>query len=529
MTIVLLSLGFFSCAQEKTLSVLFQGIDENRIITSTSKESFPESIILSKSKKLLYHLDNPVSVPSGYSLEITYSFSFSDSADFAETEQSLTDWKNNSGVEITFSNSTDSWILPISLREIGIQPRETFAQAISYVIPLPQGMFNSFSIEVENNHSLFAREKNYLNLQSFKLVPQWFGLVNEKDNLKITPFVYLKDTDASETVTINPPPKFQIYHPELNVPQFESISDNPIEVTGKKIDFVVLQSAQNRAFPLNPINLIPGEILSFDKSLWRKESYEVFRWNQFPSILIFDTASYDVQDRLVKRLAFFVEKAGFQGTLSTDEEIAHLHGWNAHDYRAEDLARFFETARITNFLLNDEELELKAILLEQNIIVQKDDSSIIPGVGAIVSISRESADYLRNLFMVHEYYHGLYFIDKDFEEFARFRWKNLDSAAKVFITEYFASQRYDTNNEYLMANELMAYCLQQPVSMAADYFGKNLAGRIYANPARNHVLPERDDDLSYPLLAERFTQEAEAFSNYVTKRWGLRAGTLRIR
>ncbi len=243
--------------------------------------------------------------------------------------------------------------------------------------------------------------------------------------------------------------------------------------------------------------------------------------------MIFDTADYRVQDRLVKRLAFFVEKAGFEGTLSTDEEIAHLHGWNAHDYRAEDLARFFETARITQFPLNKEELELKQILLDQHIILQNADDSIVPGYGAIVSISRESAEYLRYLFIVHECYHGLYFIDKEFEDFCRLRWRNFDPIGKAFVTAYFASQRYDTQNEYLMANELMAYCLQHTVNNAGIYFGETLARRIHANPEYRHLLPLRDRaSNSWPYITELFTEETIAFSEYVNMRWGLRAGTL---
>lgn len=293
---------------------------------------------------------------------------------------------------------------------------------------------------------------------------------------------------------------------------------------------VVSLFSRQSAFSLEPLAFSPTDIISLDDAEWRNKNYEFFRWNQFPSILIFDTADYAVQDRLLKRLAFFVEKAGFEGRLSADEEIAHLHGWNAHDYRAEDLARFFETARVTHFPLNKEELELKEILLEQHIILQNEHQNIVSGKGAIVSLSQESPEYLRHLFMVHEYFHGLLFIDKEFEAFSRSRWENLHPSAKRFISEYFASQRYDTKNEYLMANELMAYCLQQPVSSAADYFGKTLAGRIFANPNRRHVLSGIESSSNtWPFIDRVFTEEAEAFSEYVGTRWGLRAGSLRIR
>jgi hypothetical protein len=533
--VILLSLSFFSCAQEKTSSVLFQGIDETSVIRSASNEESADSILLSKSKEVLYRLNNPINVPSGYSLEVSYSFSLPETESYQAAEQMLADWEDTSYVEISFDENQDAWILPVSLRAIGMNSRESFSEIISYTIPLQEGSINSFSISIvkENSHS--SREHISFNLESLRLVPKWFGLVQDEDRLRFTPFVYLDDSSGANIATINPPEKFRLDYPELNTPVFYDTNAGrntqqsySIEVTDEENCFVVLQSSQNRAFPLEPITVSPGDAVSFDRNNWRRKNFEVFRWNQFSSILIFDTADYAVQDCLVKRLAFFVEKAGFEGRLSTDEEIAHLHGWNAHDYRAEDLARFFETARSSNFPLNDEELELKQILLDEKIILQNDDASIVPGVGAIVSISRESAEYLRYLFIVHESYHGLYFIDKEFEDFCRSRWGRLHPAAKYFITEYFASQRYDTNNEYLMANELMAYCLQQTVGMAGNYFGTSLAGRIYANPARNHVLPERDEASdSWPLLADLFTEEAAAFSDYVNMRWGLRAGTLR--
>ncbi len=528
--VCLLLVTYTSCAEERIVSVLFQALDGYRVLTTVSKEENPENMPLSKSSEVLYRLDNPINVPDGYSLEINYFFSVFDNASLEEIEAFLADWDESFDVEISFGENQDSWILPVSLRTAGIH-RAELPSVISYVIPLSQGNIDSFLIKHKSRNLFFSREKILLTLQSFKIVPAWFGIAEEENRLNITPFVYV---DEVSVLNINPPEKFRVNHPELIISDlhdsYSSLEANPsfpVEVDASHLRSAVLQSSKNRAFPLEPVTLSPGGAVAYDRDLWRRKNFEVFRWDQFPAILIFDTADYDVQDRLFKRLAFFVEKAGFEGRISRDEEIAHLHGWNAHDYRAEDLARFFETARITNFSLNDEELELKQTLLEQKVIVQHEDG-IFPGRGAIVSISRQSADYLRHLFIVHEGYHGLYFIDKEFEAFCRLRWENLHPAAKLFISEFFDSQRYDTGNEYLTANELMAYCLQQPVSRAGDYFGKIRAEGIYANPARRHVLPERDDASgSWPLLAELFTAEAEAFSEYVHMRWGLRAGSLR--
>jgi len=299
---------------------------------------------------------------------------------------------------------------------------------------------------------------------------------------------------------------------------------------------LVLPSDRTNSFKLNykpippfpaPIAADPGMVLAWPLEHWRDRRYEVFRWDRFLSLLIFDTADYTVQDRMFKRLAFFVEKAGFRGRLAPDDEIAELHGWNAHDYRAEDLARFFQDARKLNFPLLTEERELERILLDAGII-KESGAGIQAGEGGIIAISRESETYLRSLFMAHEGFHGLFFIDEDFRAFSRQRWRQLPAEARRFIVSYFNFQHYATADEYLLVNEFMAHLLQQPVSQAARYFGQTLPSRI-EDGWRKADLPAKDKSSgSWPVLARTFTREAEAFSAYVGSRWGLAAGRVHL-
>jgi len=239
-------------------------------------------------------------------------------------------------------------------------------------------------------------------------------------------------------------------------------------------------------------------------------------------------ASYALQDRFFKRLAFFVEKKGFRGKLWKDEEIEEFRGWNAHDYRAEDLAQFFSVAAATAFPLNQEEQELRELLLANGIIQKGDDlSPYLPGRGAVLSIARGAEEYLRTLFLVHESFHGLFFIDPEFQEFAGARWKKLDLKAKRFLAGYFSldSLQYDTANEYLMKNELMAYVLQQNVGAASHYFGSVLPSRLYRTGWGRSFLPPQDRKTgTWPLLARLFTAEAQAFNRFVQERYGLTAG-----
>ena len=273
----------------------------------------------------------------------------------------------------------------------------------------------------------------------------------------------------------------------------------------------------------------PWDILHYPVESWRDRRFELFSWDRFPEILIMDIATKDIQDRFFKRLAFFVEKAGFRGRLSFDEEIANLHGWNAHNYRAEDLANFFATARRNNFPLLDEEWELEAILLSAGVLRRDSASRIIPGRGAILTLTRESDRALRSRFLVHEVFHGLFFIDADFREFSLQRWEALPEFAKRFLLVWFDVQAYDTEYEYLVINEFIGHVLQFPVAQASWYFGQHLPNRILAEDPRNiQALPAREEVRDgrrfWPDLARVFTAEAEVFSRYVNERWDLEAG-----
>ena len=280
---------------------------------------------------------------------------------------------------------------------------------------------------------------------------------------------------------------------------------------------------------VNPgVPATPWEAIHAPVHLWRDSRFEVFSWDCFPEILIFDISTFAMQDKLFKRLAFFVEKAGFRGTLHHDSEIAQRHAWNAHNYRAEDLADFFNTARQTGFPLLDEEWELEVLLLQAGIIRKNADMQIVPGTGAVLSLSQESKTQagLRERFMVHEGFHGLFFIDEDFRNFSRQRWEVFPDFAKTFLLTYFSQQSYDITWEYLVINEFMAHVLQLPVSQVSWYFGQFLPTRVAARAP--NAVPQREERRNggrfWSELADVFTVEAEVFSSYVNDRWGFAAG-----
>jgi hypothetical protein len=548
----LLSNLFLSCPRREPVSFPADGS-----LYGLGRNAVSGTLDISEGGKVFeYRFDPPLRVGPLEALELEYlGLSGTEDTELAEELKSR--------LQLLIRVSGGAWVLPWDPSFLPVEGKVPGAEApLHYAIPLAEGYLEGFSITTEGEGDVKRKLRDSplsVRLRGLRIVPRWYGFFRDSaGGLFATPFVYVSEEGR---LGIDPPPDFRFDRGDLSVKRAagdpgrtadtgEAITVEaagfrarslpgpaelrlpsgvfpadpyPILAEAPGLELLRLSPGEDRPFPL-PIALDPGLVLSYPRASWRNRSYEVFNWESFPSILIFDTADYAIQDRLFKRLAFFVEKAGYRGRLAGDGEIAQQHGWNAHDYRAEDLARFFDLARIQDFPLLAEERELERILLDQG-IVRREGGEIRAGEGGIISISRESPDYLRSLFMVHEAYHGLFFIDEDFRDFSRSRWGSLSRTARRFILSYFDYQHYDITDQYLVLNEFMAHVLQQPVLRAEAYFGETLAGRIEASSWRRTVLPEKDEATgSWPELAGAFHAEAEAFSAYAGRRWGLKAG-----
>jgi hypothetical protein len=247
--------------------------------------------------------------------------------------------------------------------------------------------------------------------------------------------------------------------------------------------------------------------------------FDAYRWNRRPEVIVLDFSDYAAQDRALKRLAFFVEKLGFKGRLASDAEIAGLHGWNAHDYQAADLARFFERARATSFQLGASEIALRDLLVGRGVL-RREGGGYAPGRGALISVSRESPSWLRGTFITHESSHALYFTDPDFAAFVKRTWAAVGREERWFWLLYFGWMNYDTTNQDLMANEFMAYLFQQPVAKVGEYFTKTLPPRVL----ENH--PELQERIDAWMLewGGSFTAHALEIEAWLRDRYGLAGG-----
>lgn len=284
-----------------------------------------------------------------------------------------------------------------------------------------------------------------------------------------------------------------------------------------------MQSASGKI--LKPISCDIGEIVSWKKEKWRRSDFEIFRWDRFPRVLIFDTQDYEVQNELFRRLAFFVEKAGFKSRLLSDDFLKDKHAYNAHDYKAADLARFFTKAENEHFSLNEKERALCDVLLAEKIIVKTENGFEALEDGAVIAISQESNAWLRSRLLTHEGWHGIFFTDEAFRSMVAAVFCLTNESARAFLKGYWASQlslSYDTNDDYLVQNEFMAYLLQQRADEVGKYFVKLAKW--------NSVQKAIPDLASYVIETggSDFTEAARLLSDYVFEKWGLEAGRVSL-
>lgn len=292
-------------------------------------------------------------------------------------------------------------------------------------------------------------------------------------------------------------------------------------IAGEKELLSFSSSSRN---PLVPIKVDPGLIMGWSRNSWRGNDYELFEWDRFPGILIMDISTYAVQDDFLRRIAFFVEKAGYKGRLLTDDFLKDKHGYNAHDYRAESLAEFFEKVRTENFPINSREKLLREILIKNGVLIEEPDGKISAGKGAVISISQESPSYLRTTFIAHEGWHGIYFADEEFRNAVAAIYYTLetqDSETLAYLKKYFQvtpTLNYDVNDSYLMQNEFMAYMLQRPLSATEKYF-VDMASRYHSQK-----WAKKEADYIIETNAAGFVSAATLLDQYVSGRWNLNAG-----
>jgi hypothetical protein len=192
----------------------------------------------------------------------------------------------------------------------------------------------------------------------------------------------------------------------------------------------------------------------------------VFRFRDAPSVLVLSFPSLNQQGEMLDRIAAFVEKAGLpRDRVLTDAELdaairqsgdtreTYYYG---HDYRADDLVRFFAAADRYGVALHPEERRLRVLLDRAGMLAPKAGGALItlpPEVESELIDATSRATILR-----HELSHGLYFTDPVYAAYARNFWRTvLNDTQRGGFRRFLASEGYDTANEDLMLNETQAF------------------------------------------------------------------------
>ena len=221
----------------------------------------------------------------------------------------------------------------------------------------------------------------------------------------------------------------------------------------------------------DPLLSNPDTILQQKITAWRQSEFEVFRCKSLSKILIFDTDTYKTQSAFFKRLAFFTEKNGYTGRISSAAAFSDKKGYNAHNYHARDLARYFN--KISASMLLPEELLLRDILLISGVLIYK-HRSYYGKEGGVISISRSSSPSLRKLLLVHELSHAVFYTVADYREGVQQLWMELSPAEQLFWSLFLYGRGYSVKDINLVVNEYHAYLLQQPRSEVNSYFRRQI-------------------------------------------------------
>ncbi len=270
---------------------------------------------------------------------------------------------------------------------------------------------------------------------------------------------------------------------DITVQQFETGLDMVDSLDMKEI------AREGRA-PMTPLPADFKQILENDPAQWRYSDWEIYSWESFPGIFIIDFQNFNIQSHMLKRLSYFVEKKGYTGKIHSFLRLSGKSDWNAHNYKAKDLAAFFTAAAEKDVVLTSAETYLRELLLANGIIERSGTGYSGGEDKGIVSVSQESLPNVRSLLLTHEGYHGLFYAAPGLKELVYDLWDKLAPEAQEMWIEYLKTAdawNYDYENGYLLRNEMLGYMMQQ--KDFAEYF----------------------DNMMFPRLLKRSPDKAELF------------------
>ena len=302
----------------------------------------------------------------------------------------------------------------------------------------------------------------------------------------------------------------------ITVEQFDTGLDMMGSVEMKEI-------ALDGKAPMTPLPADFKQILEYNSNQWRYSDWEVYSWESFPGILIIDFQNFNIQSHMLKRLSYFVEKRGYTGKIHSFTRLSGKTDWNAHNYKAKDLAAFFTEAVRSGAVLTSAESCLRELLLANGIIEKSGEGYSGGEDKGIVSVSQESTPHVRALLLTHEGYHGLFYAAPGLKELVYDLWDKLIPEAQEMWVDYLKSAdvwNYDYKNGYLLRNEMLGYMMQQ--KDFAEYFDNMMFPRLLKRipDKAEHYQQNRD------VARQAFLDTAAKIGDFLLKEYNLSPGNL---
>ncbi len=302
----------------------------------------------------------------------------------------------------------------------------------------------------------------------------------------------------------------------ITVEQFDTGLDMMGSVEMKEI-------ALDGKAPMTPLPADFKQILEYSSNQWRYSDWEVYSWESFPGILIIDFQNFNIQSHMLKRLSYFVEKRGYTGKIHSFTRLSGKTDWNAHNYKAKDLAAFFTEAVRSGAVLTSAESYLRELLLANGIIEKSGEGYTGGENKGIVSVSQESTPHVRALLLTHEGYHGLFYAAPGLKELVYDLWDKLIPEAQEMWVDYLKSAdvwNYDYKNGYLLRNEMLGYMMQQ--KDFSEYFDNMMFPRLLKRipDKAEHYQQNRD------VARQAFLDTAAKIGDFLLKEYNLSPGNL---
>ena len=203
--------------------------------------------------------------------------------------------------------------------------------------------------------------------------------------------------------------------------------------------------------------------------LHRSAEPQALRWAANPLVWVLDFPSLELQGRAMNRVAALLEKSrtprdrvlgdeALAGAIAADNRSAS-NWYYGHNYRASDMARFFEWAARDGVTLNPLELWVR----EQVELAQRVDRSRDAAILTLPALGPHVDAAMRFAILRHELGHGQFFTLPFFAAHVMRVWeRGFTEAERGAFRRFLGAEGYDTRQEEMMANEAMAYLLYTP-------------------------------------------------------------------